>query len=162
MNETLREKIAEKVVRGKPFKTGYHGTLAERFWNKVYKTTNCWFWLGSRTHNGYGRFYVDGKNKPAQVVAWEIANGRTFPEGKLGTHTCDIPSCVRPDHIIPATSLQNIQDAIARGCYSAVRRRFQTKCYRGHSLDSVNTYVRPEGTRECRICNKLRRICNDN
>jgi hypothetical protein len=37
------------------------------------------------------------------------------------------------------------------------RRRRRTHCPRGHALDAANTYRRPDGGRECRICRREER-----
>jgi hypothetical protein len=93
----------------------------ERFWMKVDRSGECWAWLGaSRTRgaNGekrYGQFWDQGRNRPAQVVAWELANGRPFPEGMDGCHHCDNPTCVRPDHVFPGTARENALDMVAKG-----------------------------------------------
>src|SRR5580704_4115974 len=74
-------------MRGKQFQLGYRGTLEERFWRLVYKTHSCWFWLGAKRSGwGYGNFWLNGRNVPAHVVAWELANKRPFPEGMDGSH----------------------------------------------------------------------------
>src|SRR6476661_7945755 len=76
----------------KPRKTK---TRAERFWPKVDTfcgPNSCHPWTASLESNGYGQFSdINPKTgKPtmrtAHVVAWELANRRPVPEGKLVLH----------------------------------------------------------------------------
>ena len=49
----------------------------KRFWDKVDKDgpDGCWEWTAGRSITGYGRFLVDGKNRLAHRVAWELVRG---------------------------------------------------------------------------------------
>ena len=38
--------------------------------------------------------------------------------------------------------------------FSAINAR-KTECIRGHPFDKENTYIRPDGERNCRLCSKL-------
>ncbi len=96
----------------------------ERFWRFVDKISNengrgCWVWTGRKSKKGYGEFELNGQKRLAHRVSWELANG-PIPEGSgfHGTeirHTCDTPQCVRPEHLITGTHLQNMQDREERG-----------------------------------------------
>lgn len=105
-------------------------SLVERFWSKVRPTPSCWWWTGGTSAKGYGLIAI-GKHRMRQAtqVSWEIANGRRFPPGMQANHTCDHPSCVRPDHIYPGTQKQNLADMYARN-----RRR--------HHRDARGVFVR--------------------
>jgi len=89
----------------------------ERFWPRVDTSGGpdaCWPWMGSVSHNGYGRFWLNGRNVPAQRFAWECVNG-PMPDGMLGLHTCDNPPCCNPKHVFPGTNLDNMTDRDAKG-----------------------------------------------
>lgn len=85
----------------------------ERFWSKVTKTAGCWLFDKPGT-DGYGKFWVNGRSVHAHRFAWELVNGPMPPE-MVARHTCDNPLCVRPDHVVPGSNLDNTQDMIERG-----------------------------------------------
>lgn len=132
-------------------------SMAERFWTKVDRRgpDECWPWQGS-TDGRYGEFWADGRKTKAHRVAWELANGRPFPEGLHACHTCDNPPCVNPEHIFPATHQENLQDAERKGRLDHRGSSLRTHCRRGHEFTPENTYVTTKGHRRCRTCWKAR------
>jgi len=108
--------------KGEPvaFVTGAHGRraaardLAERFWEKVRRSDGCWLWLGNRNADGYGQFKMPRGNARAHRVAYELVHG-PIPAGQDILHTCDNPPCVRPDHLLAGTHLENMRDMVAKG-----------------------------------------------
>ena len=95
--------------------TGKHGSIEQRFWEKVCcYPGECWEWLGGRHPAGYGRINVDGKNKAAHRVSWEINQG-PIPIGLCVLHKCDNPGCVNPDHLWVDTQAANNKDMFAKG-----------------------------------------------
>lgn len=103
---------------------------ADLFWEKVDKSGDCWLWTAkiAKNRGGYGCFSVtlqrDGvvtgektpqKTMRAHVFAWELTHGHPVPEGQVVMHTCDNPPCVRPDHLVAGTQLDNRQDCKAKG-----------------------------------------------
>ena len=54
------------------------------------KPDECWKWTRAISASGYGVMAVaKSKNRPAHVVAWELANGQEVPAGMVVRHTCD-------------------------------------------------------------------------
>jgi hypothetical protein len=90
------------------------GDLVARFWSKVRKTEGCWYWTASVDARGYGQFRVDGKCEGAHRVAYDLTHDTPLGSS-FGCHTCDNPSCVRPDHIYPGTQFDNMKDRSERG-----------------------------------------------
>lgn len=96
--------------------------LAERFWDKVDKRGDdqCWAWTGATEKAGYGKLYA-GRNErgssmfhKAHRVSWELANGRSVPEGQSVLHSCDNPPCVNPRHLRVGTQQDNASDRTKR------------------------------------------------
>jgi hypothetical protein len=108
--------------------------LEERFWEKVDKTPHCWEWIGRKDADGYGQFKLRrDKHSRAHRLSYQMANGE-IPEGLIVLHTCDNPSCVRPDHLYAGTHQQNGQDRSSRGRY---RNRPATEMKRGLTAETV-------------------------
>lgn len=92
-----------------------HGTPEERFWRKVAKSTDgCWEWTGRKDKDGYGTLRVGSTQVRAHRFSYELHHG---PTNLLVRHACNNPGCVRPDHLIPGTHLDNMADRKAAGHY---------------------------------------------
>lgn len=85
-------------------------TPEERFWKKVEKTETCWNWVGAKLPKGYGQFWYNGKRGYAH---WFLLP-TPLKKGQVARHTCDNPSCVRPDHIVVGTQQDNVNDMMER------------------------------------------------
>ncbi|WP_082201548.1 HNH endonuclease [Paraburkholderia phenoliruptrix] len=98
--------------------------LRERFERKFIVTPGCWLWTAGRSGGagGYGKFTVNGKQVGAHCVSYELYVG-PIPPGKLLRHTCDVPGCVNPDHLIPGTHKENSDDKFSRGRQGCTRVR---------------------------------------
>ncbi len=90
--------------------------VAERFWEKVDKSGDCWLWTASRQEAGYGRFVVTKGSSPvgAHRLSYELEVG-PIPDGLQVLHRCDNPACVRPSHLFVGTQADNIEDMHAKG-----------------------------------------------
>jgi hypothetical protein len=80
----------------------------------------CWIWTDS-VSGGYGAFsYAPDPANPslkrgekAHRYAYRCRYGKwPIP---LGRHTCDMPLCFNPAHIIPGTDADNARDRMERG-----------------------------------------------
>ena len=91
-------------------------TQHDRFWSKVNvgQSWECWEWLASKMWKGYGQFSIDGKNKRAHRVSWELVTG-PIPYGAMICHSCDNPGCVNPAHLCAETQSYNMLDASEKG-----------------------------------------------
>lgn len=85
------------------------------FWNSVEQTGNCWLWHGPTMRRWYGTIY-DRELKRilgAHVYSWRLHRG-AVPAGMCVCHTCDVPTCVRPDHLFLGTHADNMADKVAK------------------------------------------------
>ena len=112
------------VAFGDPFRTKqvqFHGlSPADRFWKWVNKTEKCWLWTGrtnkTKPGTGAGQFRIVGRKNPilAHRFSWELVNG-PVPDGMCVCHKCDVPYCVRPDHLFLGTQSDNSKDMWSKG-----------------------------------------------
>lgn len=100
-------------------------TSEARFWSKVKGGEACWLWQGATTGSlGYGHFRGrGGVHEYAHRVSWEMAHG-PIPDGALVLHRCDVPTCVRPDHLYLGTNTDNAND---RALSDEIRRTARSK-----------------------------------
>lgn len=87
--------------------------------------TGCWLWRGHCAKNGYGHTGVRrAKSKLAHRVAFAVANSREPRPLNDVCHSCDVRSCVNPDHLFEGTHTDNMQDCREKG-------RLRSPFYRG-------------------------------
>lgn len=102
-------------------------TAPERFDARVSKSADgCWLWTGE-TKNGYGFLRIAGQHVYAHRFALSRKLGRCLAPGEQANHVCDVPRCVRPDHLFLGTQIDNIQDMRKKGRASKppVKRGFE-------------------------------------
>lgn len=127
--------------------------IPKRFWDNVEKTATCWLWKNTSKWHPYGRILVDGKRwRPHRFLKF-IVDPPADP-GLFACHHCDVPACVRPEHIFWGTSDENIKDAAKKGRTwrpSLVLK----KCRKGHDLSDDNVRLSTNHgypSRKCLIC----------
>jgi hypothetical protein len=145
-------------------------TTLARIESKVHAepNTGCFLWAGATGTTGYGQITIHdrGSRKTLSVhrVVYEAHKG-PIPTGLDVCHTCDVRSCVNPEHLFLGTRSDNMWDASRKGKLNgksgpgAGYNRTKTHCPAGHAYDAANTYFppgRPEH-RVCRTCKRARR-----
>lgn len=108
---------------GRDLTAGERASIEARFWPKVNKADGCWLWTGSVTGGGgmqHGQFTLPrrpDRTQPhiyAHRLSWELAYG-PIPNGLQVCHKCDVPRCVRPEHLFLGTQFDNLADARRKG-----------------------------------------------
>lgn len=119
-------------------------TVEERFFRHIsHEDANgCWIWDKPNLGRGYGQFFGGAHRWSYEFFVGEI------PEGLHLDHLCRNRACVNPCHLDPVPRRINILRGTSQ---SAINAR-KTHCVRGHPFDSGNTYVTPDGRRQCRTC----------
>ena len=126
----------------------------KRFLSKVDKSRHrrcrdygCWMWTAGIDKEGYGRFYLDGRNLTAHSLSYRQFKG-TVTKGLVVRHRCpyddgDVENrrCVNPEHLDVGTHKQNIEEG-----YNWNRRKSCCpRCGSDYSLQK-------NGRRFCRLC----------
>jgi hypothetical protein len=108
---------------------------ARRFQRRVAPHGECWVWTGATEHNGYARFWLDGKMRYAHRVAYEWFRG-PIPAGLDLDHLCRVRNCVNPYHL----------EAVTR----------QVNLLRGETFTAAHAAGRDCGFPKCRACRRFR------
>ncbi len=115
----------------------------ERFNSKINR--ECWAWTGAPTPDGYGVFYITSNHRVmAHRYAYEMTYG-PIPAGMVIDHLCNVPICVRPDHLEAVADETNNQRKIDR----------RDSCKRGHPYSLHGARRKGNGRRYCKECHRL-------
>lgn len=76
--------------------------------------TPCLIWSGARDSDDYGIFYAHGKRYAAHRLAYTLTQGY-IPYGQEVCHACDVPACIRWEHLQIGTHAANMAEKVARG-----------------------------------------------
>ena len=90
-------------------------TLIERLeqWSIPEPNGGCRLWLGAVTDGGYPIIRIEGKNRYAHRVVYELANG-PLADGLEAMHSCDTPCCIELGHLVAGTHRDNVEAKRAR------------------------------------------------
>lgn len=86
-------------------------SVEERFWSKVDKSGEHWLWIGNTDNFGYGRFSINGNKRERSHRYSYILTYGSISNNLCVLHKCDIPNCVKPNHLFLGTRLSNSIDA---------------------------------------------------
>lgn len=134
------------------------GTTADRpndearFFARITEDPDTGCWLFDKPNaKGYANFTVMSRPVEGHQWCYEFLIG-PVPDGLTLDHLCRVRSCVNPWHLDPVPHRVNI----LRGIGPAAINARKTQCVDGHPFTSDNTYVTPDGRRQCRICIRRR------
>ena len=116
------------------------GTVVDRFFRSfIVDASGCWIWQANKGRRGYGLMKDRGVRHIAHRFSYQYHHG-PIPDGHVVLHSCDVPSCVNPDHLSTGTQLDNVRDSVQKGRrYSALTDsdvRFIRTC--GMSLSNIS------------------------
>ena len=97
-------------------------TFKERLEEKFRVTPGCWIWIACSTKGGYGQISKKRKMVMAHRAAYELYV-EAIQDGLIIRHKCDNPRCVNPDHLVPGTYKDNMQDMYSRNRQADMRGR---------------------------------------
>lgn len=121
-----------------------------RFTEKFTMGDDCWQWHAGKQGKGYGVFKAGGRQQMAHRVSYSEFVGE-IPEGLQLDHLCRNTSCVRPSHLEPVTSKENLR----RGTSPSALNGQKSECPNGHPYSGDNLYANPyTGRRHCRTCRR--------
>ncbi len=94
---------------------------------KLPELPGCWIFTGVENSKGYGRYSGWLTHRASYSV-----NVGPIPPGLQVLHKCDVPACVRPDHLFVGTHQENMADrnrkgrqarGLRMGCHTMPERR---------------------------------------
>jgi hypothetical protein len=144
--------------------TRVNGNDSERFYPKTDPpdVQGCRLWTGTVDSSGYGRFLFEGRLQGAHRVAYMLEVG-SIPDGLDLDHTCHTEDvscpggvtckhrrCTTSSHLEPVQNVENVR----RGRSPSAKNAVKTHCKNNHPFNEVNTYVNPDGRRQCKVCRR--------
>jgi hypothetical protein len=90
--------------------------VIKRFLSKIKlgRCDECDIWTAGVDSDKYGLFSWKGRILKSSRFAYALFNDTIIPVGMLIRHTCDNPRCVRKEHLLLGSYLDNLRDAIER------------------------------------------------
>ncbi len=158
---TMFPKRSKDAIVQKASQLGLLHNEVSRFWMKVNKDTGCfgnkrqssqcWYWTGDISQDGYGRFYPKDKMILAHRYAYELAND-CIPANLVCHHKCYTTYCVNPNHLEAVTIKYNVLDG--NGICAQNKRKIY--CKHGHPLFGDNLRISKDKERVCKKCARRR------
>jgi len=84
---------------------------------KKANSKGCMLWTGAKSRKGYGMIQRGRRSEGTVEVhrlAYELAYGKILNNLQV-LHSCDVRSCVNPEHLFLGTQLNNLNDMRAKG-----------------------------------------------
>ena len=92
-----------------------------RFLAKVAQQGDCHEWQSVLHRDGYGKFYLEGKQEFAHRAAYRLFIGE-IERGLNVLHKCDNRKCVNPEHLYLGDTRDNARDRTERARWTHNRQ----------------------------------------
>lgn len=103
--------------------------------------TGCWEWNGRRDRLGYGQIEYQGGRLLTHRAAYLLWVGVLKPDEQV-RHTCDNPPCMNPDHLIPGSQEENMQDMVDRQrFYSKITAQVAEEIRKRYASEQISQRV---------------------
>lgn len=113
----------------------------------------CFVWQGPRSSKGYIMFVHRAWRCQAHRVVYRLTHAVELKTEEFVCHTCDERRCWNPAHLFIGSAKDNNNDCAGKGRH---HNTVKTSCKRGHPYNESNTYITPEGLRNCKVCSRAR------
>ena len=117
--------------------------------------TPCWITDYYHDPGGYVGLRSGGRMQKLHRLTFE-ALVEAIPSGKHIDHLCRVRGCCNPGHLEPVSPAENT----LRGLTVTAANAAKTHCDHGHEFTPSNTYIRSDGSRRCRTCQRRVRLAN--
>jgi hypothetical protein len=113
----------------------------------------CWLFTGMKSDGGYGILKYKGRRVSAHRIMLRFLKPEEFKSELLACHTCNVRSCINPDHLYAGTGLDNHIDSVNAGTCKLSGLTIKTHCPKGHEYTIENTHIDPRTrNKRCKIC----------
>lgn len=140
--------------------------VIERFLNKInvsqirlYNGSPCWEWTSSKDIGGYGVIGLRGKVIKSHRFIYEYYHGEIDLNLQID-HLCRNRECCNVLHLEQVTTQENTRRGNVGKHMNQVRGKIhhngiKTHCPQNHGYTLTNTYIYPNGRRDCKTCSKI-------
>lgn len=102
---------------------------------------DCIEYTGAKDYDGYGLFKYRNKQYKAHRASYELSFG-PIPAGLCVMHSCDNPSCIKPEHLSTGTDKDNQADKVKKNRQAKGERAGQSK-FSQQQIIEIRTTKKP-------------------